>query len=91
MLRRRQYRIADILEESCLIARTMIFGKLHNARWSIERTRRNHGLHQKTEKLSAASMELKQLLPAVLETTNLDRLRGLEGVGPPPILGYWMR
>lgn len=87
LLRRRQYRIADIPEQSCLIARNMIFGKLHNARWSIERTRRDHGLRLKTENLSSASITLKGLLPTVLETTDLDRLRGLEGAGSAAYFG----
>ena len=40
LLRREQYRIADDEARSCLIARCMIFGKLHNARWNLERTLR---------------------------------------------------
>ena len=41
LLRRMQYRAADDPAHSCRIARNMIFGKLHNARWSIERTKRD--------------------------------------------------
>lgn len=44
LLRRMQYRVADDPAQSCRIARNMIFGKLHNARWSIERTKRDHAL-----------------------------------------------
>lgn len=44
LLRRTQYRTADDPVQCCQISRTMIFGKLFNARWSIERTRRDHGL-----------------------------------------------
>ena len=39
LLRRAQYRTADEPSASCRIARSMIFGKVYNARWSIERTR----------------------------------------------------
>src|SRR5699024_706864 len=42
LLRRTQYRFADDPAMSCQIARTMLFGKLYNARWSVERTRRDH-------------------------------------------------
>ena len=35
LLRREQYRIADDLVRSCMIARNMIFGKIHNGRWSM--------------------------------------------------------
>ena len=44
LLRRTQYRTADDMHASCKIARTMIFAKLYNSRWSIERTRRDHGM-----------------------------------------------
>ena len=81
LLRREQYRAADDPEKSCRIARNMIFGKLHNARWSVERTIRDHGLRVDKEALSHASQELQTLLPQVLEAENPDSLRGLEGVG----------
>ena len=81
LLRRAQYRAADDPVQSCRIARTMIFGKLYNARWSIERTYRDHGLRVDAEKLSGASAKIKSLLPQVREETSPDSLRGLEGIG----------
>ena len=65
LLRRAQYRIADNAEHSCMIARNMIFGKLYNARWSIERTRRDHALRIDVDKLSNASQQIHDLLPEV--------------------------
>lgn len=87
LLRRKQYRVADDPEESCRVARSMIFGKLHNARWSIERTRRDHGLRLEDEKLASASVTLRELLPVILDTTKPDRLRGLEGAGSAAYFG----
>jgi len=81
LLRRAQYRVADDISQSCRIARTMVFGKLYNSRWSVERTCRDHGLRIDVEELKGASAKLKGLLPAVLEETDLDSLRGLEGSG----------
>ena len=46
LLRRMQYRAADDSVQSCQIARLMIFVKLYNARWSIERTRRSHAMRK---------------------------------------------
>lgn len=89
LLRRKQYRVADDPEGSCRIARNMIFGKLHNARWSIERTRRDHGMRVDGEALSRASQELQRLLPQVAEVTNADTLRGLEGVGAAAYFGVF--
>ena len=79
LLRREQYRRADDRKESCRVARSMVFGKLYNARWSIERTRRDHGLRIDEEPLAAVSAQLKGLLPQAAAETDLDSLRGLEG------------
>ena len=81
LLRRTQYRVADNPAQSCFIARTMVFGKIHNARWSIERTRRDHGLRVDTRRLGDVSEQLKQLMPQLLRQTDLGTLRGLEGAG----------
>lgn len=87
LLRRVQYRVADDPVESCQIGRTMIFGKLYNARWSIERTRRDHSLRVDGQRLSEASQQIYGLLPQVKEETSSDRLRGLEGVGASAYFG----
>ena len=81
LLRRAQYRTADELSASCRIARSMIFGKVYNARWSIERTRRDHGLRVDGEKLVSASKQIYGLLSQVKEVSAPEELRGLEGVG----------
>ena len=81
LLRRTQYRLADDPVQSCRIARCMIFGKLYNAKWSIERTRRDHKLRIEEEKFRAVSETLQKLMAAVLEEKDLDTLRGWEGAG----------
>lgn len=81
LLRRMQYRVADDPAQSCRIARNMIFGKLHNARWSIERTKRDHALRVDTQRLQTAIDQIKGLYPLVAEETSLDTLRGEEGAG----------
>lgn len=81
LLRREQYRAADDPIQSCRIARCMIFGKLYNARWSMERTLRDHKMRVDEKKFRAGITTVKSLLPQVREETSLDSLRGLEGVG----------
>ncbi len=81
LLRRAQYRAADEPAESCRIARSMIFGKLYNSRWSIERTCRDHKLRIDAERFHQASQTIQGLLPSVLQESDLDALRGLEGSG----------
>ena len=87
LLRRTQYRTADDPQSSCRIARSMIFGKLYNSRWSIERTRRDHRMRIDDEKFRNASDILQELLPQVLSETDLDSLRGLEGAGATAYFG----
>ena len=81
LLRRTQYRTADDPGPCCRIARNMIFGKVSNSRWSIERTRRDHGLRVDSVRLSEASAHLKELLPQIAEERSPDSLRGSEGAG----------
>ena len=89
LLRRTQYRTADNPAQCCQISRTMIFGKLFNARWSIERTRRDHGLRVDSERLAAASQQIYGLLPQVKEAAAPEELRGLEGVGASAYFGVF--
>lgn len=89
LLRRAQYRIADDPAAYCSIAANMIFGKVHNARWSIERTCRDHGLRLDTTELKAASGTLKLLLPELLQQTDPDSLRGLEGAAATAYFGVF--
>lgn len=89
LLRRTQYRAADDPAQSCAIARSMVFGKVHNARWSIERTRRDHGLRVDDQRLGEVSAQLKSLLPQPLRETELDSLRGLEGAGATAYFGVF--
>lgn len=89
LLRRCQYRLADDKAASCLIARNMIFGKIYNARWSIERTRRDHELRIDGEQIANASAILKNLLPKILDANSLDSLRGLEGAGAAAYFGVF--
>lgn len=81
LLRRMQYRTADDPAQSCRIARNMIFGKVYNARWSVERTRRDHGPRVDNVRFGEVSAQLQGLLPQIAAETDLDSLRGLEGSG----------
>lgn len=81
LLRRMQYRTADDPAQSCRIARNMIFGKVYNARWSVERTKRDHALRVDVARFSTVSAQLQALLSQIAAETSPDSLRGLEGKG----------
>ena len=81
LLRRTQYRTADDMHASC------IFAKLYNSRWSIERTRRDHGMRVDDTKLAEASQSIKALLPQAISAENMESLRGIEGNGANTYFG----
>ena len=89
LLRRTQYRVADDPGPCCRVARMMIFGKVFNARWSIQRTLRDHGLRVDGEALVSVSGQLKDMLPQIAEETGLDSLRGLEGAAATAYFGVF--
>lgn len=79
LLRKAQYRASDDEAQSCLYARSFVFGKVYNSRWSLERTRRDHALRVDADALTRASSALADSLPGILAETDLGALRGLEG------------
>lgn len=79
LLRRAQYRIADDTERSCLIARNFITAKIFNARWILERAKRDHPLQIDSEKVCLRSRELTNLTDEALTAESIDTLRGIEG------------
>lgn len=79
LLRKEQYRISDSAERSCLVARSMVFGKVYNSRWVLERCIRDHSLRIDAQLLKTCSDLLYSHLPSIMDETDPDHLRGLEG------------
>lgn len=79
LLRRQQYRIADMKDWSLSIARNMIAGKIYNSRWVLERTIRDHSLRIDSEKFHQKSLFLKDAVEKSLQVSDMDILRGIEG------------
>lgn len=88
-LRKEQYRVSDNPEASCRAARNFIFGKVHNSRWVLERTLRDHALRVKADELRAASAHLQEQLKPLLAVQSLDTLRGMEGEASACYFGVW--
>lgn len=89
LLRREQYRIADNPELCCTVAHNMIFGKLSNCAASIQRTVRDHAPRVAEFGLDDTADRIKELLPRILKTCDMDSLRGLEGVGSAEYFGVF--
>ena len=79
LLRRIQYRKADIDGECAKIAKNMIIGKVFNTRTSLERTKRDHSLRVNIPLLTDVSQQLQSFLSLIQESETTDALRGLEG------------
>lgn len=89
LLRREQYRIADDPKRSCRIACTMIFGKLSNSASSIQRTLRDHAPRVVNLGLEDAVQKIREQLPQVLDSSDMNVLRGLEGVAAAAYFGVF--
>ena len=79
LLRKKQYRIADDEEASCLIARNFVVGKILNARSVIERAKRDHPMNLDLEKIKVVSRELFNAANYAICCKDLNILRGIEG------------
>ena len=79
LLRREQYRIADDKSRSSSIANLMIFGKVFNSRWVLERCLRDHGEKVDCDNVKNMSNEILSYLSKIRHISSLDELRGIEG------------
>lgn len=79
LLRKQQYRFSDSETESCAIARNMIFGKVYNGRWLLERVLRDHALRIDADQIRLVSRQMADQLQAIAACETLDSLRGIEG------------
>lgn len=79
VLRQNQYRTSESDEQSIVIAKNMITGKLYNSRWVIERATRDYPNSLDTAKLKAVSLQIKSTMDDVQSCSDISQLRGIEG------------
>lgn len=82
LLRREQYRRSDDRPRCSAIVRNVLLGKVHNQRVVIGRTLRDHGSRLDEVAygaLTQARKNLQRILDRLLQETDLDVMRGLEG------------
>ncbi|MGN1002654.1 MAG: type I-C CRISPR-associated endonuclease Cas1c [Oscillospiraceae bacterium] len=87
LLRRTQYRMADLPDASCRLARSFICGKIYNCRWILERATRDHALRLDVPQLKAVSAQLHELSARAAQCDDPEELRGLEGKGAAAYFG----
>lgn len=79
ILRRQQFACFSDDERSLEIAVHNIIGKIHNARWVLERATRDHGMQVDVEALKRVSAQMKKAMEAAAQSRSKEELRGLEG------------
>ena len=78
-LRKEQYRVSTVNDESIGIARNCILGKVYNAKWILERACRDYPLRLDGEKIKRKSGFLSESLKKIKICGTPAELRGLEG------------
>lgn len=80
LLRRTQFRAADAPPKAAAIARQIVAGKIQNSRNSLLRAARETDDPADREALTAVTDALARQLPGLATETDLDRIRGAEGM-----------
>lgn len=79
ILRKEQYRISDDENRSALVSRNLIFGKIYNSKWILERATRDHPMRLDVDRIKRITSSLSETLTSVRQVEDLDVLRGMEG------------
>lgn len=79
LLRRQQYRVADNAEQSLRIARSLVLGKLTNARQFLRHARRD-AVDDRKDALEQACNRLAIHIQALERADSVESVRGLEGI-----------
>lgn len=91
LLRREQYRRADVDASSAEIARSVLIAKLANSRAVLLRAVRESDGMDTTEALSSAAGELSRTMKGIERQTHLGALRGMEGDAARTYFGVFDR
>ena len=79
LLRRKQFRMADMPEVSAQVAGFVLTGKIANCRTVLERSLRDHSEKIDRSSVKNVSNRLSMYIRKELQKDNLDSLRGIEG------------
>ena len=79
ILRKTQYAWSNCEEMGLAVSRSMIFGKLYNSRWVLERAVRDHGMRINEEAVKRASVKISSAARSAMDCGSIASLRGIEG------------
>ncbi len=89
LLRKEQYRRSDDPAASGLIARALVTAKLANSRIVLQRAQRDRDDLQHSPVIGKALDSLWELIQAVKDEGDLDRIRGIEGTAASTYFGVF--
>jgi CRISPR-associated protein Cas1 len=89
LLRKEQFRRSEDTQQSCLIARNFILGKIYNCRWCVDRTIRDHAMRIDVDKCQSAITFLSNAMEQVKQVEDLEKLRGIEGEAASVYFGVY--
>lgn len=79
LLRRKQYRISDVEEDTLRLASAFILGKVSNSRAVLMRANRDHPESAPDDVMDDAALEMVRIMRRIEQCQSLDELRGVEG------------
>lgn len=89
VLRAEQYRRACDERASLGIAAMFLTGKIFNARWCVERVKRDHPMRVNRPDLDAAIGQMKEMISAIPSAASRGELMGLEGIAAKAYFGVF--
>lgn len=79
LLRRQQYRLADVEPESAKLASAFIIGKIANCKTVLRRFISDHKDRSETKEIEAAGRQMARNIQKLTNNLGLDQIRGIEG------------
>ena len=79
LLRRQQYKIAEVSDKKVEFARLFVLGKVYNNRWILERMCRDHSDYLEIQKIKDESIYLKNSFTLIKNAKDNKELMGFEG------------
>lgn len=89
VLRTEQYRRSAVTKASLDIAAMFLTGKIYNARWCVERVKRDHPMRVNQSELDAAIGQMKEMIAAIPTAASREELMGLEGIAAKAYFGVF--
>jgi CRISPR-associated protein Cas1 len=89
LLRREQFRMADRPEDIVRISRSIVAGKLQNARNNLQRSARDNAAEEDRTALTPAAEELAAGIRRLDFATGIDQIRGIEGAAARAYFGVF--